>query len=975
MRSARALAAVPMATLLLAIAACGGTDRASGIAGDGYAPSPAQEGPCTPGQQRACSIELARTGSVVDCAKGEQLCQPDRTWTTCVANGTTFKAIAPPPGKGSPAPDLHTNSVGGSASSCTDNPCNPYCKRFDDTPDAGLTASPTSDGTAGPPVTLETSNVPPGFQKKGTLDRQCGDLPTSQSYLEACQFDMRCGTKADGSKGCVPFAATASDGCTGLGGGIDITAPVVCAPPDTTVYRNLTVCNRGSVSLERDIQCMSFPGNRPQFPDANPGAGIIVLNTGTTIDPITGTTNPITSSNPIRGGECSTYRVPSSAFRSRGTESIICNPPATGVKTTTTIDTEPMTAETVDFVDKDFALVSTDFRASATTQFLYEAVSPASFAAGTTNNVGFDTVEAITGAPDGNGAASALSTTVSTPDAIPSSVTNFADLWTPSSGSTLAGDLAAAADGKSTTRTMTRNDISSVLATGFSVPGLTGSLSGLSLTVETDTSDPVNASNWVWIQRASDGAWLYSGVVAPGTTTLDVALPYGALSAADLSTLRIYLGAVTTSYSLWTLDPVVRLGYLGLRAKQFAPRYASVDATGFTWASPPADPLRGLEVSGTWRSSATGAVIYAFVKKTDGTTVASTVFRLPAGYTAGSWTTSIQNVAVTGLTAADLAAGLKVTLQAYPLGGGTVDVDAIGVRPIVLRGSATRTIRLRDFGLAVPAGATNVRLTAYGTYRIDPLLWGDWISGAALSISGSTTTLIGTSSSTITNNSFNTYQLGAQTIADPTTIEDPKLVVDFTVGKGSGLALGTSVGSLDSVAARLQWDGIVGASVAECNPYNNWTVDKADPPTPCTPGPVTYPEWTFSRVFDGVCPVGARPRWRYMGYTSTTPAGTRIEFRFRTFARDATGACPTLPAVTSDPPAPLAIAQASPDTQVCSLTAATAACPVDLANGLGPVDSLADCLQMDAHGVPATTPPASPTLTDWRLTYDCIPSE
>jgi len=979
MRLFRDHAPTPVAALfavLAAIAACGNTDRASGIAGAGFTP-PSQGQPCTAGQVRECAIEIGRTGSIVDCARGEQTCTASGGFGSCVASGTTFKAVAPPPRKGERAPDLQTNAVGGSAESCVDNPCNPYCKRFDDAPDSGVTADAIVTVTPGTTITLDTSNVPGGFKSAGTLDGQCAGSKDSPAYLAACQFDMHCGITADGSSGCVPFASGASDGCSALGGGVDITAPVVCAPADSTAYRNMTVCNRGSADLTADLQCMSYPGNSPHYPDANPGAGIVVLHTGSTVDPISGTTNPITTTNPLRAGKCRTFRVPSSAFQSSGTESIMCNPPATGTAVTTTLLSYPLTAETIDFANKDLARLADDDQASATTEFAHGLVSPIVYASGTTNNSGFTNSAALSAAPDGAGAAATLVSTLSA-SASPATVTNFADTWTASSSSTFVADLAIAGDGQSLSRTMVKSDVSSVLATGFTVPGVAGTLSGLQLTIESANSDTSLASNQVWVQRASDDAWLYSGTIAPGTAIVDISLPYGALSAADLPSLKIYLGAVTTNYSSSLTNPVVRFGHLGLRARYFDPQYASIDATGYAWASPPAGEYSGLELTGTWRSSITsGAIVYVFAKKVDGTTVASATFTLPSGYVANTWTTSSALVSAVGLAPADLSAGLHLTVQAYPTSGGTIEVDAIGVRPSYVTGSPSRAIRFRDFGIAVPAGASNLRLTTQAGYKIEPVLSGDWISAEALSVAGSTSTLISSRSASILDSAFNIYQLGAQTITDPTSLEDPKLVVDLVVGRGPGAAPAPRLGALDYLGLMVNYEATVGASVAECNPHNNWTVNKANPPPVCEPTSVTtYPPWTLSRVFDGVCPVGTKARWTRMGYTSSTPAGTKIEFRFRAFARDATGTCPTLAAATADPPTALATAQLSPDTQVCSLTAPpSATCPVDLGGGLGSVGSRADCLQMDAHGVAATSPPASPTLTDWRVTYDCVPEE
>src|SRR5262245_13128977 len=97
--------------VVITLAACGDSQRGPGVGGDGYMP-PAPIGvPCAAGQKRVCSIEIGRDEKVVDCARGEQFCGTDGKWGACVGTGTTYKAVAPSPSKGSPASDLHTNTV------------------------------------------------------------------------------------------------------------------------------------------------------------------------------------------------------------------------------------------------------------------------------------------------------------------------------------------------------------------------------------------------------------------------------------------------------------------------------------------------------------------------------------------------------------------------------------------------------------------------------------------------------------------------------------------------------------------------------------------------------------------------------------------------------------------------------------------------------------------------------------------------
>src|SRR5262249_37252524 len=153
------------------------------------------------------------------------------------------------------------------------------------------------------------SNIPPGFQNKGTLDSQCAASCTTYGCMSACQYDMHCGTKSDGSRGCVAYSAgqTATFGgawaCAGLP---DITLPPVCSP-DSGLRRNLPTCNRGAADLTQNVKCYSYPGNSPQFPNDDPGLGTLVLDTSSTPAPTT--SSPITSASPIAAGTCRTYTI------------------------------------------------------------------------------------------------------------------------------------------------------------------------------------------------------------------------------------------------------------------------------------------------------------------------------------------------------------------------------------------------------------------------------------------------------------------------------------------------------------------------------------------------------------------------------------------------------------------------------------------------------------------------------------------
>jgi hypothetical protein len=117
---------------------------------------------------------------------------------------------------------------------------------------------------------------------------------------------MMCNT--NGRNGCKAFAPGAIAACTG----IDITVPVTCENANNTV--EVSVCNRGTVSAPAGVNCYVYPGGSPQYPNASPGLGTLVMTTRTTIAP----------------GACESQAIPDTLFPAGGTESLMCNPPTSG---------------------------------------------------------------------------------------------------------------------------------------------------------------------------------------------------------------------------------------------------------------------------------------------------------------------------------------------------------------------------------------------------------------------------------------------------------------------------------------------------------------------------------------------------------------------------------------------------------------------------------------------------------------------
>lgn len=269
----------------------------------------ASDQPCEDWSTIDCGIELKTHGGMIDCARGVRVCQQGH-YGACVADASLGVVSVQAPEAALPD-SIHTGTlaVGGSSVACADDPCNPYCQRYLDTPQTPVEAprvdTPTGNLYGG---SLQSSNLPSAFKNKGSLNAQCSSPVGSQSYNEACQFDQHCVNGA-----CAAYTAGESGSCMG----VDITAPTTCVPSSGDT-RALTVCNRGTESAPAGINCYGYAGGSPQFPNSDPGTSDKLL---------------MTTQNALGPGECETQQIPESIFGQNGIQSVGCNPPET---TTTT---------------------------------------------------------------------------------------------------------------------------------------------------------------------------------------------------------------------------------------------------------------------------------------------------------------------------------------------------------------------------------------------------------------------------------------------------------------------------------------------------------------------------------------------------------------------------------------------------------------------------------------------------------------
>ncbi|HEY3233705.1 MAG TPA: hypothetical protein VGJ84_03255, partial [Polyangiaceae bacterium] len=302
------LQAVVLSSLSL-LAGCSGSDSKPPVlelsSGPTRPSSVLSTAPCEPWTTRPCGIELGVLGGTVRCQRGTQICE-DGVWSACMADASKHSVSIPAAGPATSG-GVKLQDVGGGSSTCVDNPCDPVCLKFNDEPSSPASAdrvdTPTGWSYGG---SLASSNVPTAFKDKGSLNAQCSAAAGSQSFNEACQFDQHCN---GGS--CTAFGPTDSGSCSG----IDITAPTSCIPI-TSGFRDLTVCNRGTVAAPAGIRCYRYPGGAPQYPNDDPGTGTLVMTTATTLQP----------------GTCETQQVPESLFGQNGIQSIMCNPPQTEIQ-------------------------------------------------------------------------------------------------------------------------------------------------------------------------------------------------------------------------------------------------------------------------------------------------------------------------------------------------------------------------------------------------------------------------------------------------------------------------------------------------------------------------------------------------------------------------------------------------------------------------------------------------------------------
>ena len=141
--------------------------------------TPNQGCPCSnEGAAAACGEVTVRSGDYLECSKGTRTCTGGH-WGACVGDRVTTS---------SSTAGLHALNLGQSTA-CTNNPCDPYCNAFVDTPDGmappdgmvvgngGLTLTGGSGGLDGGGATCTTATL------VGTVYDPAGNHPVPNALV------------------------------------------------------------------------------------------------------------------------------------------------------------------------------------------------------------------------------------------------------------------------------------------------------------------------------------------------------------------------------------------------------------------------------------------------------------------------------------------------------------------------------------------------------------------------------------------------------------------------------------------------------------------------------------------------------------------------------------------------------------------------------------------------------------------------
>jgi hypothetical protein len=126
-----------------------------------------------------------------------------------------------------------------------------------------------------------------------------------------------------------------------------------------------------------------------------------------------------------------------------------------------------------------------------------------------------------------------------------------------------------------------------------------------------------------------------------------------------------------------------------------------------------------------------------------------------------------------------------------------------------------------------------------------------------------------------------------------------------------------------------------------------------------------YETKVLTETYASECADDTRVQWGFFTYDSTTPGDSSVRFRIRTANTEA--------ALATAPWIDLATAQASPNTQRCTM-GGPAPCPIDLYNVLGGASAPAvhhNLAQVDVTLTPSSDGTKPSSVQGWQLNYSC----
>lgn len=131
--------------------------------------------------------------------------------------------------------------------------------------------------------------------------------------------------------------------------------------------------------------------------------------------------------------------------------------------------------------------------------------------------------------------------------------------------------------------------------------------------------------------------------------------------------------------------------------------------------------------------------------------------------------------------------------------------------------------------------------------------------------------------------------------------------------------------------------------------------------------PPIYTPTTYEEVYTGTCPQpGTKVQWGFFAYNTVTPGDSNVVFDAQVSSDNG---------ITFSAPVNLAIAKASPNTQVCPM-GGPAPCPVNVFNKLGGLpNAQKELLKLKTTVNPTTDKLAAPTINNWEITYSCPATE